>query len=86
MSHPRHATLPDLLFRNRNFVLLWAAYAVSAFGDHLSEMGLLDLQDALAEQRHDATRVQAVMLFAFMAPFFLLGPAMGWLADRLPRK
>src|SRR5438552_2474462 len=77
---------PDLLFHNRNFVLLWAAYAISAFGDHLSEMGLLQMQDALSEKRDDTTRVGAIMLFAFMLPFFLLSPVMGWLADRAPRK
>lgn len=75
---------PERLLRNRNFLLLWCAYFISAFGDHLSEMGLLEMQDAM--HRTDSTQIQAIMLFAFMAPFFLLGPGMGWLADRLPRK
>lgn len=74
------------LFTNRNFILLWLAYGVSALGDHLSEMGLLKLQNALDSSVTDTTRRQAVMLFVFMLPFFLLGPVCGWIADRLPRK
>src|SRR5258708_390492 len=74
------------LLANRNFVLLWAAYGISAFGDHLSEMALLKLQNALDPGVMDVTRRQAVMLFVFMFPFFLFGPVFGALADRLPRK
>ena len=79
MTHP-----PSSILRNRNFILLWCAYTTSALGDHLSEMALLYVQDAT--HRQDSTRISAIMLFAFMLPYFLLGPAMGWLADRLPRK
>ena len=75
---------PSSILRNRNFILLWCAYTASALGDHLSEMALLYMQDAT--HRQDATRISAIMLFAFMLPYVLLGPAMGWLADRLPRK
>lgn len=78
-AHP-----PAALRRNRNFILLWCAYTTSALGDHLSEMALLDMQDAT--QRDDATRISAIMMFALMLPFFLFGPVAGWLADRLPRK
>ncbi len=81
---PSHADPPTSIFRNRNFILLWCAYTSSALGDHLSEMALLDMQEAT--QRDDSTRIGAIILFAFMLPFFLFGPAMGWLADRLPRK
>ena len=76
--------LPDLLVTNRNFVLLWAAYGVSAVGDHLSEMALL--QTAGGFQRDDITRVQALMTFCFFVPFVLLGPLAGWWADRFSRK
>lgn len=79
------AALPGL-FSNRNFILLWLAYGVSAFGDHLSEFALLKLQNALDPGVTDVTRRQAVMTFVFMFPFFALGPLCGWLADRLPRK
>ncbi len=73
------------LLSNRNFVLLWCAYAVSALGDHLSEMAVLKTQNALADSV-DVTPLQARMRFAFMLPFFVLGPLMGSLADRLPRR
>lgn len=75
---------PMSIFQNRNFLLLWCAYTASALGDHLSEMALLDMQEATA--RDDSTRISAIILFMFMLPFFLFGPVMGWLADRLPRK
>lgn len=74
------------LFSNRNFILLWIAYGISAFGDHLSEMALLKLQHALDPGVTDVTRRQAVMTFVFMFPFFALGPIFGVVADRLPRK
>jgi len=72
------------LFSNRNFVLLWAAYAISALGDHISEYGLLLMQDGMHGDQ--TTRIQAVMTFGFLAPFFVLAPLAGWVADRLPRK
>lgn len=75
---------PASIFRNRNFILLWCAYTTSALGDHLSEMALLDMQEAT--DRDDSTRIGAIILFAFMLPYLLFGPFMGWLADRLPRK
>ncbi len=62
------------------------AYGISALGDHLSEMGLLKLQDALSEGNRDSIRIQAMMTLMFMCPFVLFGPVFGWLADRLPRK
>jgi len=74
------------LFANRNFIMLWLAYGVSAFGDHLSEFALLKLQNALDPAVTDVTRRQAIMLFIFMLPFVVFGPVFGWVADRLPRK
>ena len=75
---------PDLLIRNRNFVLIWAAYGISALGDHLSEMALLKERGGF--DRLDVTRVQALMTFGFFLPFVLLGPLAGWWADRFSRK
>jgi len=83
-TDPRSASAAGGLHTNRSFLFLWLAYTISALGDHLSEMALLDMQGALG--REDSTRINAVMLFVFFLPFFVLGPAMGWLADRLPRK
>jgi 1-acyl-sn-glycerol-3-phosphate acyltransferase len=80
-SAPR---LPDLLIRNPNFVLLWAAYGISALGDHLSEMALVREVGGL--DRPDVTRVQALMTFCFFLPFTALGPLAGWWADRFSRK
>jgi 1-acyl-sn-glycerol-3-phosphate acyltransferase len=76
--------LPRLLIRNPNFVLLWAAYGVSALGDHLSEMALFQRAGGFA--RPDSTRVQALMTFCFFLPFAVLGPLAGWWADRYSRK
>lgn len=76
--------LPGLVIRNRNFVLLWLAYGISAIGDHLSELALLRECGGLG--RDDTTRVQALMQFGFFLPFVLIGPFAGWWADRFNRK
>lgn len=73
------------LLGNRNFMLLWCAYGVSAMGDHLSEMGILKTQNA-ANIEVDVTPLDARMTFLFFLPFFLFAPITGWLADRLPRR
>ncbi len=73
------------LLRNRNFVLLWCAYGVSAMGDHLSEMAILKTQNALSPGV-DATPIDARMTFLFFVPFFLFSPITGLLADRFPRR
>jgi len=73
------------LLTNRNFVLIWWAYAISALGDHLSEMALLKTQDAL-NPNVDITPLSARMSFMFFTPFVLLAPFAGVLADRLPRR
>ena len=82
--HRSPSALAGSILRNRNFILLWCAYTVSALGDHLSEVALLDMQNAIG--RDDSTRIMSMMMFAFFLPFFVFGPTMGWLADRLPRK
>lgn len=76
---------PDKLYRNANFVLLWCAYGVSAMGDHLSEMAILKTQNALSADV-DLTPLTARMSFMFFAPFLLLAPMTGWLADVFPRR
>jgi 1-acyl-sn-glycerol-3-phosphate acyltransferase len=73
------------LLLNRNFLLLWSAYAVSAMGDHLSEMAILKTQNALGPGI-DATPLDARMTFLFFVPFFLFGLPAGWLADRFARR
>jgi len=76
--------LPGLLVRNSNFVLLWAAYGISAIGDHLSEMALIKERGGL--DRPDVTHVQALLTFGFFLPFAFFGPFAGWWADRFSRK
>ncbi len=76
--------LPRRLVRNRNFLLLWAAYGISAMGDHLSETALIQQLGGLA--RPDVTRIQALITFAFFAPFTIVAPWAGWWADRFSRK
>ncbi|MFQ5807053.1 MAG: MFS transporter [Phycisphaerae bacterium] len=76
--------LPSLLIVNRNFVLLWAAYGISAVGDHLSEMALLFERQAMEGLK--ATRIQALLTFGFFLPFVLVAPLAGWWADRFSRK
>ncbi len=76
--------LPDWLVLNRNFVLLWLAYGIAAFGDHLSEMAMLKERGGMA--RPDVTRIQALMTFGFFLPFVILGPIAGWWCDRFGRK
>ena len=75
---------PPGLFRNHNFVLLWLAYGISAMGDHISEMAILKSMDAL--HAPNLTRLQAMITFMFMLPFFLFGPINGLIADWLPRR
>lgn len=81
---PARPELPAGLFRNRNFLLLWAAYGISAMGDHISEMAVLKWMNALDSP--EITCLQAMITFMFMLPFFVLGPLTGLLADRLPRR
>lgn len=76
---------PATVLSNRNFILIWAAYGISAFGDHLSELGLMKVMGFESEGTQQV-RMQAAMLFVFFLPFFVLGPIAGTLADRLNRK
>ena len=78
------AAFPSLL-RNRNFILLWGAYAVSAFGDHLSEMAILKTLN-ITEGDIDITPLVARMDFTMFLPFFLMAPVAGVLADRFSRR
>ena len=82
-KQPSH--LKPGLLHNRNFILLWCAYGISAMGDHISEMAILKTQNALDPAR-DITTLIARMTFMFFVPFFLLAPLAGLLADRLPRR
>ncbi len=75
---------PGNLFRNGSFILLWCAYGGSAFGDHLSELGLMRALEI--EQSTHQVQTQALMMFMFFVPFFAFGWLAGTVADRLPRR
>jgi len=72
------------LLRNTSFLLLWAAYGISAFGDHLSELGLM--RELRIEHSSRQVQTQALMTFLFFVPFFGAGWLTGAVADRLPRR
>jgi 1-acyl-sn-glycerol-3-phosphate acyltransferase len=80
------------LFRNRNFLLLWAGYVVSALGDRIHFVVMLKLLgDLLARKLNHPGYVAGTMetsqlTIVMMTPFLLLGPFSGILADRLPRR
>jgi len=83
--HPARDRGDEGLLANRNFILLWCAYGVSAIGDHLSEIAILKTRNAV-DPTVNVTAIDAQMTFLFFVPFFLLGPLTGWLSDRLPRR
>lgn len=72
------------LVRNSNFVLLWAAYGISAFGDHLSELAMM--RELQIEHSTRQVQMQALLTFLFFVPFFAAGWLAGAIADRLPRR
>ncbi|MGB0715157.1 MAG: MFS transporter [Phycisphaerae bacterium] len=73
------------LLRNWNFILLWGAYAISAFGDNLSEMAIFKTLN-IAEGEVDITPLTARKDFVFFLPFMLMAPFAGVLADRFSRR
>lgn len=89
MGHPMQCengeSPPRGLFQNRNFLLLWSAYGISAMGDHLSEMAILKTQNAL-DPNVDITAISARITFFFFMPFLILSPIAGGLADRFSRR
>ncbi|MGN6368472.1 MAG: MFS transporter [Phycisphaerae bacterium] len=80
------------LFENRNFLLLWAGYVVSALGDRIHFIVMLQLVTNLMIRRtHNpafeaGVAESAQLTIMMLAPFLLFGPFTGILADRLPRR
>ena len=74
------------LSRNRNFLLLWAGYVVSALGDRIHFVVMLTLLVRLKEIPHGGTAETAQLNVMMLLPYVLLGPITGVLADRLPRR
>lgn len=79
-SAKRHGNL----LGNANFLLLWTAYGISAFGDHLSDLGLMRVLGIEHSTRQVQT--QALMTFLFFLPALAIGWLAGSIADRLPRR
>lgn len=70
--------------RNRTFAQLYAAHAISLFGDALTWVGLALLAFELAGR--NAAAVLAAALTLRVLAFVLLSPLAGALADRMERK
>jgi MFS family permease len=74
------------LTQNRNFLLLWAGYVVSALGDRIHFVVMLALLVQLKKIDRGGTAETAQLNVMMLLPYVLLGPITGVLADRLPRR
>jgi len=70
------------LFRNRNFVRLWAAQVVSLTAENANHLALM----VLAEERTHASLPVAMVVLSFSLPGVLWGVAAGATVDRLDRR
>ncbi len=70
------------LVRNREFVLLWVAQAISSFGDTLTNLALI----ALVNQLTGSTAAIATLTILVAVPTVSIGLIAGALVDRLNRK
>jgi 1-acyl-sn-glycerol-3-phosphate acyltransferase len=73
------------LFKNRNFLLLWAGYVISALGDRIHFLVMLTLLQNL-KRVPIGTQETAQLNIMMLLPFLLMGPLTGVIADRLPRR
>ncbi len=78
-------TYPNLL-KNRNFLLLWSGYVISALGDRIHFVIMLALLMKLLGSHAQPAQNTAQLNVMMLLPFLLLGPFTGALADRLPRR
>ena len=80
------------LFGNRNFLLMWAGSVISALGDRIHMIVMLEILSRLMSQlypgsgRTVGTQENAQLTVMMLAPFFFFGPVTGMLADRFPRR
>src|SRR3989338_5665870 len=72
-----------LLKENRSFCSLWIGQLISAFGDRLTQMGILTFVMVLSKD--DGSKM-ALITFSSLLPFLLFGPLFGAIADRYNRK
>ena len=89
------------LFKNRNFLLLWAGYVISALGDRIHFLVMLTLLEHMKNPGVAALlgdgksnpawhkvggQETAQLNIMMLLPFLLIGPLSGVIADRLPRR
>ena len=88
----RHADTPLLqefppLLRNRNFILLWIGYVVSALADRVHWLVMLTLLCSVVLGMKGLGSQQTAQLnLAMFLPFLVLAPLGGLISDRLPRR
>jgi len=77
------ARFRTLLFKNRNFGLLWLAQIISNFGDRISQMALIALVYGVAPG--SSLALAKAMSFTII-PVFVIGPVAGAWVDRWDKK
>ncbi|HAH06127.1 MAG TPA: hypothetical protein DCM05_06300 [Elusimicrobia bacterium] len=70
------------LFKNRDFLLLWAGQAVSGLGTWISFVGL----NLYVYELFGSGKVLGTFMVVRLLPAVFFGPVGGWLADRFPRR
>jgi MFS transporter, DHA3 family, macrolide efflux protein len=71
------------VFRNRNFILLWAGQIISQLGDRLSQMALIGL--VYAKAPGSSMQIAKILSFTII-PVFIIGPFAGVYVDRWNRR
>ena len=75
------------LGKNRNFILLWLSYVVSALADRVHWLVMLQLLCiVLLRQHHIGSQQTAQLNLAMFLPFLAVAPLAGILSDRWPRR
>ncbi len=75
------------LMRNRNFILLWLGYVVSALADRVHWLVMLTLLCTIVLGMKGLGSQQTAQLnLAMFVPFLILAPLGGLISDRLPRR
>ena len=73
----------DVLFKNKNFTLLWFAQVIANFGDRVSQMALI----ALVWRRAPGSSLELAKVMSFtIIPVFMIGPVAGAWVDRWDKR
>ncbi|MBI5144375.1 MAG: MFS transporter [Candidatus Omnitrophica bacterium] len=73
----------DVLFKNKNFTLLWCGQVISNFGDRLSQMALIAL---VWRQAPGSSLALAKAISFTIIPVFFIGPVAGAWVDRWEKR